>query len=158
MYSPDSTRELLFAIGFPHCGQVFSVIFYCFCGAYLKPPLNFSVISIGSEARLESKIKGERGVSRVQRYEKLSKVPNLFEQKYTCSFLMSYTGDADKVLGWSNIVLICHEFCSSHKGEFAEFSKVVLVVCDNDIAITGLGTLILEHIFEVVHSLTKCIM
>lgn len=51
-----------------------------FYGAYLKPPLNFSVISIGTEARLESK-KGEGGSSLVQRYNKFPKVPNIIEEK-----------------------------------------------------------------------------
>jgi hypothetical protein len=43
---------------FPHVGHFFFIKIKL-SGAYLKPPLNFAVISIGSEARLESKIKGE---------------------------------------------------------------------------------------------------
>jgi hypothetical protein len=44
--------------------------------------LTFTVITIGTEARLEPTIKGEGGSSRMQRYEKISYIPT-FLQKYS---------------------------------------------------------------------------
>lgn len=72
----------IFTILWPHL-QIISFMLINFSGAYLKPPLNFTVISIGSEARLESKIKGKGGAFRLQRYNKIFIVPNFLMENYT---------------------------------------------------------------------------
>lgn len=60
------------------CGTFFFHIFFIFWGAYLKPPLNLTIILIGSEARLESKIKEEGGSSCMQRYKYKLNSPNFY--------------------------------------------------------------------------------
>jgi len=53
-------------------------MFLSFIGAYLKPPLNYSVISAGSAG--SCKIKGEGGSSRVQRYHNFFYIPSFLKK------------------------------------------------------------------------------
>ena len=63
-----SVSRISFTIIEWHSGHLFSDIKIIICGGIPQAPLNFAVISIGAEARLEPKIKGEGGSSQMQKY------------------------------------------------------------------------------------------